>query len=66
MWEKVICNPAQESLTHSCKLLTRMTLSVLLMFLLALAPSSGSRCQEPWNKQEGYNEFSEKHILSKA
>ncbi|KAL6463296.1 hypothetical protein MHYP_G00276870 [Metynnis hypsauchen] len=41
-----------------------MKLSVLLMFLLALAHSSGSHCKENRKNQEDYNKFSEKHILS--
>ncbi|KAI4891507.1 hypothetical protein NFI96_001687, partial [Prochilodus magdalenae] len=41
-----------------------MKLSVLLMFLLALTPSSGIRCDKAYNNQNGYKDFSEKHILS--
>ncbi|KAI4887409.1 hypothetical protein NFI96_008138 [Prochilodus magdalenae] len=41
-----------------------MKLSVLLMFLLVLAPSSGIRCDRAYNNQNGYNDFLKKHILS--
>ncbi|KAI4897987.1 hypothetical protein NFI96_002275 [Prochilodus magdalenae] len=41
-----------------------MKLAVLLTYLIALALGSGSRCKHPWKNQQGYNEFSEKHILS--
>ncbi|KAL7834380.1 hypothetical protein SRHO_G00286270 [Serrasalmus rhombeus] len=58
--------PAQYSSvrrSHSqhCKLRTRMKLSVLL-FLSALALSSGSRCTGSGNLN-GYNDFKTKHIL---
>ncbi|KAL7834381.1 hypothetical protein SRHO_G00286280 [Serrasalmus rhombeus] len=61
--------PAQYSsvrLSHSqhCKLLTRMKLSVLL-FLSALALSSGSRCTGS-SKKNGYSDFKTKHILKET
>ncbi|KAI4879697.1 hypothetical protein NFI96_006362, partial [Prochilodus magdalenae] len=43
----------------------KMKLSVLLMFLLALTPSSGKRCDRDYNNQNGYEDFSDKHILPK-
>ncbi|KAI4896979.1 hypothetical protein NFI96_002572 [Prochilodus magdalenae] len=41
-----------------------MKLPVLLVLLLALARSSGLRCQTSWKNEDGFNEFSENHILA--